>query len=131
MNTFFPPKALDQKPLPPSKGERISSRLISVALVPALALQTIGAAPRHALGDAGLGTVGEALDSFFDLFHGAISAAIPRVASCADALGATVAQGLYFGALTVAAGALTASVVFGLRRAQRNFDRRAGGPRCW
>jgi hypothetical protein len=131
MDTFFPPRALDQKPLQPSKAEQISSRLISVALVPALALQTIGAAPRHALRDAGLGAVGEALDSFFDLFHGAVSAAIPRVANWADALGATVAQGLYFGALTVAAGALTASVVFGMRRAQKNFDCRVGGPRCW
>lgn len=131
MNAFFPPGALEQKPLPPSKAERISSRLISVALVPALALQVIGAVPRHALRDVGFGAVGEALDGFFDLFHGALSAAIPRAASWAEALGVTAAQVLYFGAVTVLAGAFAASVVFGMRRTQKNFDRRVGGPRCW
>ncbi|MFP3507518.1 hypothetical protein [Burkholderia sp. SIMBA_062] len=44
MNAFFPPGDIDRKPLPPSKAERISSRLIGVSLMPALGVLFVAAA---------------------------------------------------------------------------------------
>lgn len=131
MNTLLPNSAADRQPLPPSKAERISSWVIRMALVPALALQTIGAVPRHALRDAGLGTFGDAADRVFDVFHGTISSAIPSAASWADAIGGTAVQALYFGALSLVAGAFVTTVACGMRRMQKNSDRSVGGPRCW
>lgn len=131
MNAFFPNKAIDHEPLPPSKAERISSWTISVAVVPVMSLQMVGAVPLHAARDAGLGAIGGVADRIFDLFHGVLSVSVPQIASWTEALPVAVAHGAYFGALTLFAGAFAASVAMGMRREQKNFTRRVGGPRCW
>lgn len=100
MNKFFPHKAVDQESLLPSKAERIFSRIGGLALVPAVAMQMIGAAPLNAVRDLGFGAVGGAIDSFFELFRGIVSAAVPFAASWADTLPVAVSQGAYLGALT-------------------------------
>ena len=131
MNAFFPNKAIDQEPLPPSRMERISSWIVSVTLVPVMSLQMIGAVPLHAVRDAGLGGLGGTADSIFDRFHGLVSMAAPQVASCAELLPVAVAHGVYFGALTLFAGAFALSVALGMRREQKNFARRMGDTRSW
>lgn len=131
MNTFFPHKAVDQKPLRPSKTERVASWIIGASLVPVLALQMIGAVPLHAVRDSGLGAIGGAVDSVFDLFHGIVSAAVPHVEGWAEALPVTVVQGVYFGSVTVFSGAFAARVLLGMRREQKNFLRRVGDTRSW
>lgn len=86
MNTFFPHMAVDQKPLSPSKAERATSWVAGLAVMPAVALQMIGAIPLHAVRDSRLGAIGGTVDSIFELFHGFVSAAAPKVASWAGAL---------------------------------------------
>lgn len=131
MNTFFPHKSIEQKPLPPSKAERISSWIGSAALVPVVSLQVIGAVPLHAIRDAGLGPIGRAADRICDLFHGIVSEAVPQAESWAEAFPVAVAHGVYFGALTLFAAAFAASVSLGMLREQKNFARRMGDRRCW
>ncbi|WP_325085960.1 hypothetical protein [Burkholderia contaminans] len=131
MDAFFPNNAADREPLPPSKAERISSWVIGVTVVPVLSLQAIGAVPLHAISGAGLGAIGETADSVCDLFHGILRASVPQIASLTEALPQAVAHGAYFGAVTLFTGAFAASVAMGMRREQKNFARRVGGPRCW
>lgn len=110
MNAFFPNKAIEREPLPPSRAERVSSWIVGVSVVPVVSLQMIGAVPLHAVHDAGLGRVGGAADSICDLFHGFVRTAVPQAASWGEALPVAVAHGIYFGALTLLAGAFAASV---------------------
>lgn len=131
MNAFFPNKSIDQAPFPPSKAERISSWIMGVALVPAVSLQMIGAVPLHALRDAGLGAIGGAADSICELFHSLVSMAAPPTARWAEALPVAASRGIYLGALTLFAGAVTVSVTLGMCRERKNFARHIGDARSW
>ncbi|WP_278652985.1 hypothetical protein [Pandoraea pnomenusa] len=123
MNAFFPNTSIDNEPLPPSRPERVSERIATMAAGSALSLQAIGAAPLHAVRDAGLGTIGWAADSIFDQFHGIASTVAPQAASWAGALPVSVAHGVYFGALALFAGAFTLRLSLGMRRQQKNSAR--------
>lgn len=131
MNTFFPHMAVDQKPWSPSKAERATSWVAGLAVMPAVALQMIGAIPLHAVRDSRLGAIGGTVDSIFELFHGFVSTAAPKVASWAGALPPAAVHAVYFFALTLFVGSFAASVLLGMRREQRNVARRMGDTRSW
>ncbi|QSL63969.1 hypothetical protein G0D86_29725 (plasmid) [Burkholderia multivorans] len=118
--TFFPNTSIDNEPLPPSRTERVSERIATMAAGSALSLQAIGAVPLHAVRDAGLGTIGWAADSIFDQFHGIASTVAPQAASWAEALPVSVAHGVYFGALALSTGALIVRLSLGMSREQKN-----------
>lgn len=126
MDTFFPRNAVERKPLRPSKTERICSWIASAALVLVVALQMIGAVPLHAVRGLWAGAVGGTVDSALEPLHGLVSVVIPRVASWAGLIPATIALGVYSGALTLFVASFAASFLLRMRRARSMDD-----ARCW
>ena len=135
MNNFFPPKTIEQEPLPPSKAERIFSQVFGAAVALAVAMQMIGAVrlnvARDALAQYGFSGVGHVLDTGFELFHSFLSGPAPQVAKWVETLPATTMQGAYLGLLILAVGSFATSFLLAIRREQRNSARGMGDTRSW